>query len=219
MGKNTKADNLSWDKQDRGSVIGIDMKINNMILVSAIVIAMAIVPTSAAHIKEVANGFILYNMTRYDNGNLTLNNQTFSIDVNYLTPNSIGLSVNRISYEFFVGQTQEVMNSTGNDYYINLTGINWAPISHTFNMELYDIVKPSKAPAQTVAGQTTTIPQAIVGSIQPTNHTDTVKNSAGAAGSLYDYYYEIAAVLVIVGVAVIGLVMYAMRKKGMEEAS
>jgi hypothetical protein len=117
-----------------------------LILTGAILLLIASAsPVFGANVKNTSNGFMVYNLTRYDNGNLTLNNVTFSIYVNYLTPNYAGIRINNVTYVVYPANVINIKNSSHNHYYINMTKLSWTPILQSFDLNLYDIVSPSNS--------------------------------------------------------------------------
>jgi hypothetical protein len=167
-----------------------------------------VIPANAARIKSVANGFVLYNLTQYDNGNLTINNSTFSIYVNYITPNYVGISINNVPYELYAGEVQKIHNGLDGSYYVNITSIMWTPIHNTFNMDLYEVVKQtSTIPTTTTVPPTTTIGPHTANTVSNGSST-----GSGKISSEEKMIIEYAFGVFLAILAIIAIVWYALNR-------
>jgi hypothetical protein len=196
-----------------------------LIVAGAVLFLIALaLSASAAVIKNTTNGFMVYNLTRYDSGNLTLNNVTFSLYVNYLTPNYAELVVNKNVYELYPRNVINLKNVSRNHYYMNMTTLSWTPILQAFNLNIYDVLSPSNT-VTTVATTTvssmstvattvaTTIPTTTVNSsntVAPKHNNNTANTPTKTKGlSVLDY----EAIMGLVGLVVVIVALLAFLQK------
>ncbi|MCL5412838.1 MAG: hypothetical protein M1569_00325, partial [Candidatus Marsarchaeota archaeon] len=145
------------------------------------------------------SGYHLSNMTRDSTQTVNVNGKLITITVNFITPNSTGITLNGVNYTLIVGQ----MISISDPIYVDFNQLTYTPMLHADNFDVFAATLTAPAntttvPATTVTPKNTTAPATTVAVTTAAAVPTTVMPvSKAASGSLSSLYLIVGAVIVI----------------------
>ncbi|MCL5413517.1 MAG: hypothetical protein M1569_03900 [Candidatus Marsarchaeota archaeon] len=142
------------------------------------------------------SGYHLSNMTRDATQTVNINGKLVTITVNFITPNSTGITLNGVNYTLIVGQ----MISISDPIYVDFNQLTYTPMLHADNFDVFaaTLTAPANtttAPATTTTAPNTTAPATTV--VATTAQTTIVSVSKAASGATSSLYLIVGAVIVI----------------------
>ena len=96
-------------------------------------------------------GYTINNFTTDGTETFAIGSKTFIVTLNFITPTSVGVTVNGNSYTIGNGATQLLNDPPDYAYYMNLMGISYLPIQQSADVLLYGVPQ--------VPATTTIVPQ------------------------------------------------------------
>ncbi len=97
-------------------------------------------------------GYHMYNMTRDATQTITINKKLVTITINFITPNSTGITVNGANYTLLKGQ----LISINDPIYIDFKQLTYTPILHAVNLDLFTVALAAPANTTTAPAANTT---------------------------------------------------------------
>jgi len=79
--------------------------------------------------------FQITNFSRYNSETVILHGTTFTIDMNFISPDQSGVSVNNVAYTLQPNEPVNVTKGKGYNFYIKLTNISYIPLDHSITIE------------------------------------------------------------------------------------
>jgi len=128
------------------------------LLVTALALGILIPNAFAGQACYTISNFAVPNYV-----NITLNSTKFMMRLNYIGPNSAGITINESrSYNLLLNQSQTIMETGNYTYSSELINVSWLPVEHTVVVTLCSEPNQSMASTTTTsipASTTSTMPQ------------------------------------------------------------
>jgi len=173
-------------------------------------------PVVISYSSGVQNGYQILNLTTDSSETLNMgNNGTIHVTLNYITPNSAGITANNQTFNLTANNTVALMGLDGYTYYAKLMNISYLPIQHTVKLLIYGqanqpVFIPANATAnatKAAAGANVTANAPIQAPAVASTTTVPASQAATASGSQANTkYMAVAAIIVIAAGAVIAAI-------------
>jgi len=126
-------------------------------------------------------GYHIINITTYGTDTVAIGDNEFTFKQNFITPNESGLTVNNHSYTLYVGQPIQLIDV--NNSYALLVQVNYIPIEHTVDYNIYENNTPPST-TTTSTSSTTSTSTSILPPVPTTtlNYTTTTNSSVNPGG-------------------------------------
>jgi hypothetical protein len=117
--------------------------------------------TGVLYMGSTLTGYTKYtisNFSQYSSQTVNIDNRTFTVVDNFITPSTAGVSVNNRLLTLAIDTPVLLLNTTGVAYYIELVGVSYLPIEQTVTLSIYG--QPSTANSASAA--TTNVPSLVL---------------------------------------------------------
>lgn len=108
------------------------------------------------------------NLTQYALINFSLNGTKFGIRVNFITPNTTGVTVNNWTSTLQLGRMQFVENTSNEVYLTELYNVSYIPIGHTVVLKFCSAPVPTSTTSATTSASTSSTTTALATTLQST---------------------------------------------------
>jgi hypothetical protein len=178
------------------------------LLIPALALVLLIPSASAGRACYSISNFAVPNYV-----NITINGTKFMMRLNYLGPNTAGITINENkSYSLLLNQSWVIKNTTNYTYSSELVNVSWLPVEHTAIITLCST--PNFMPFTTTTVSITTIKTTTVTSTSvSTTQSTSVPATVPSSTPLLNEGFALVTVVVL-AVATAALLAFLLKKKG-----
>ncbi len=108
------------------------------------------VPTVSAYLKGNQTGYTILNFSNANQETLNVSKAQFGITLNYITPSSVGVTINGQSLTLAPGSPTLVTSQGGLTYYAKLNSISYLPLVQTASVSVYAQSNSTAIPVTTI---------------------------------------------------------------------
>lgn len=107
---------------------------------------------------DYRTGYELVNFSQGHTTNFTINNDTFTVTMHFISPTGCEIEVNGVVYSVALNQTLRLLGFAASNYSVLLIKVSYPPVLHTVTLIFYTVVPPETTISTSTSTPTTTAP-------------------------------------------------------------